>query len=92
LIAATNRILASRRQLGRGRQGASLTGYRLLLLLGVLRHHVNPAIDPRQFVLQPGNMQFTDATDAFVKNLTAKRQPIDSQHGDAEITEKQNRR
>jgi hypothetical protein len=53
-------------------QGASLTGYQPLLLLEFFDIHVNPAIDPRQFVLQPGNMQFTDATDAFVKNLTAE--------------------
>ncbi len=53
-------------------QGASLTGYRPLLLLEFFDIHVNPAIDPRQFILQPGNMQYTDATDAFVKNLTAE--------------------
>lgn len=53
-------------------QGGSLTGYRLLLLLEFFDFRINSPIDPRQFVLQPGNMQYSDATDGFLKNLTAE--------------------
>ncbi len=53
-------------------QGGSLAGYRLMLLLTFFEMHVNPAIDPRQFVLQSGGTTVSDATDAYLKNLTAE--------------------